>query len=374
MSTSTQNSTPKLFQPYQFGDIALKHRVVLAPLTRFRANDEHVHGDLAVEYYSQRASVPGTLIITEGAFIAPQAGGYDNVPGIWSDDQIAGWKRVTDAVHAKGSYIIVQLWSVGRVADPEQLKRENPAFDLVSASDIPVTGGPKPRALTKDEIKEYVQFYATAAANAVHKAGFDGVEVHCGNGYLLDQFIQDVSNRRTDEYGGSVEGRARFPLEIVEAVTRAVGQKRVGIRFSPWGTFQDMRMEDPKPTFAYLATQLRDKYPDFGYIHMTEPRVSGALDAQPEEGDSNQFIRDIWPRNGTYLTAGGYKRATAIEAAEKDDALVVFGRSFLANPDLPFKLKKDLKLNPYDRDTFYVAKSPVGYIDYPFSDEFTKES
>ncbi|KAA1472714.1 NADH:flavin oxidoreductase/NADH oxidase [Dentipellis sp. KUC8613] len=365
MTSSTQ---PKLFQPYKLGDLQLAHRVVMAPLTRYRADDAHVHGDLAVEYYSQRASTPGTLLITEATFIAPQAGGADNVPGVWSDAQIAGWKRVTDAVHAKGSFIYLQLWALGRAADPSQLKRENPAYDLVSASDVPMAGGGTPRPLTQAEIKEYVQLYATAADNAVHKAGFDGVEIHNANGYLLDQFIQDETNKRTDEYGGSVEGRARFTLEVAETVSKAVGQKRTGIRFSPWSTFQDMGMKDPKPTFAYVTTQIRDRLPEFAYIHVVEPVIKGDSDAASgvSAQESNQFLRDIWPRDRAFLTAGGYKRQNGIEAAEKWDALVVFGRNFLANPDFPLRLQKDLQLNKYNRETFYIHKSPVGYIDYPF--------
>jgi NADPH2 dehydrogenase len=251
-------STPKLFQPIQVGDLQLEHRVVLAPLTRVRADKKHVHQlPIAQEYYTQRASVPGTLLITEATFIAAQAGGINNVPGIWSDEQVTAWKKVsfshhspnnllictqiTESVHAKGSFIYLQLWALGRAASPKQLEEEG-SFPYVSSSDIPLSNRPKedpsPRPLTLSEIKEFVELYATAASNAVHRAGFDGVEIHGANGYLIDQFLQTTSNRRTDDYGGSVENRARFALEVTEAVVKRIGAKKTGIRFSPWGSFQ----------------------------------------------------------------------------------------------------------------------------------------
>ena len=240
----------------------------MAPLTRFRANKDHVHGDLARTYYTQRASVPGTLLVTEATFIDSRAGGYANAPGIWSDAQIAGWKavrassrlgfffsivdqltfpkkkkQVTDAVHAKGSFIFLQLWALGRVASPGVLSEEG-GFDVVGASPIRYNGvtaagdeSVVPRELTAAELKEYVELYTKAAKNAI-EAGFDGVEVHAANGYLLDQFLQSVSNDRTDEYGGSIQNRLRFPLEVVDAVVKAVGAERTGVRVSPWNDFQ----------------------------------------------------------------------------------------------------------------------------------------
>ncbi|KII86958.1 hypothetical protein PLICRDRAFT_114056 [Plicaturopsis crispa FD-325 SS-3] len=364
-------SSLKLFQPIQVGDITLGHRVVLAPLTRFRANDAHVHaGDLPREYYEQRASTPGTLLISEATFIAPQAGGYPNVPGIWNDDQIAGWKKITDAVHAKGSYIYLQLWALGRAGVPDVLTKEGP-YPHVSASDVPFKGNANvPRPLTIPEIKEYVQLYATAASNAVHKAGFDGVEVHGANGYLIDQFFQDVTNHRTDEYGGSVENRARFGLEVLEAVVKAVGAKKTGIRLSPWNRFQGMRMADPKPTFKYITTRISELFPDLAFLHVVSPRVDGldVLDVLAE-GENNDFIEEIWkPR--VYISAGGYSRESALKEAEEKGNLIAFGRKFLANPDLPLRLKKDLPLNEGDRATYYVYGStdPKGYTDYPFAE------
>ncbi|OCH84792.1 NADH:flavin oxidoreductase/NADH oxidase [Obba rivulosa] len=361
-------AAPKLFQPIQVGDIQLKHRVVLAPLTRFRADKSHTHGDLAVEYYSQRGSTPGTLLISEGAFISAKAGGYSNVPGLWTDAQLAAWKKVTDAVHAKGSYIYAQLWALGRTANAEQLKSEDPSYDVVSASDIPLAGGPKPRPLTTEEIKEFVEAYRTAAYNAVHRAGFDGVEIHGANGYLVDQFLQDVTNKRTDAYGGSVENRARFALEVVDAVAGAVGAQKTGIRLSPWGEFNEMRMADPKPQFAHLVQQLKARHPGLAYVHLVEPRVAGNDEREPAAGESNDFIRDIWLPQ-PLISAGGYTRDLAIEVAEKTGELIAAGRYFISNPDLPKRLKHNVPLTPYNRDTFYIPESPKGYIDYPFAEE-----
>ncbi|EMD33584.1 hypothetical protein CERSUDRAFT_141794 [Gelatoporia subvermispora B] len=361
-------SAPKLFQPIQVGDVQLQHRVVLAPLTRFRADKTHTHTDLAVEYYRQRASTPGTLLISEGTFINAKAGGYANVPGLWTDEQLTAWKKVTDAVHAQGSYIFCQLWALGRAANGEQLKSEDPAFDVVSASDISLKDGPKTRALTEAEIKEYIDTYRTAAYDAVHRAGFDGVELHGANGYLIDQFLQDVTNKRTDAYGGSVENRARFALEAVDAVVGAVGAGRTGIRLSPWGEFNEMRMADPKPQFSYVVGQLKARHSDLAYVHLVEPLVNGNTEREPNAAESNDFIRDIWlPR--PLITAGGYTREAAIEQAEKTGELIAVGRYFISNPDLPLRFKYNVALTPYDRDSFYIPESAKGYTDLPFSEE-----
>ncbi|RFU27356.1 hypothetical protein B7463_g8982, partial [Scytalidium lignicola] len=213
----------KLFTPLKLGNAELKHRIAMAPLTRFRADDDHVPLPFVKEYYAQRGSVPGTQIITEATFISPEAGLYPNAPGIWNEAQIAAWSEVTAAVHAKGSFIRLQLWALGRTASKAQLVKElGPNAKLVSASDIPMTGGEKPIPLTEDEIQQYIKSYAQAAKNAI-KAGFDGVELHGANGYLIDQFIQDVTNKRTDKWGGSIENRSRFALETTKAVAKAIG-------------------------------------------------------------------------------------------------------------------------------------------------------
>ncbi|KAI0252327.1 NADH:flavin oxidoreductase/NADH oxidase [Lactifluus subvellereus] len=360
-----------LFQPLRVGAMNLQHRVVMAPLTRYRANKDHVHGELAKTYYSQRTSVPGTLVITEGTFIAPQAAGYTNVPGIWNGAQIAGWKAVTNAVHANGSFIFLQLWALGRTADSAVLKREG-GFDVVAPSPIPLgvlTGDEEqviPRELTVSEIKEYVQLYANAARNAV-EAGFDGVELHAANGYLLDQFLQTVSNHRTDEYGGSLENRLRFPLEVIDAVAKTVGAERTAVRISPWSDFQDMGMKDPLPTFTTFVERIRTAHPNLAYIHAIEP-INGKPEVDGGSAQSNESLREtagVIP----YIAAGGLNSASATSTVEKHGGLVAFGRHFLANPDLPLRLKEGHPLTPYNRDTFYTPESAVGYVDYPFINE-----
>ncbi|KAF5353709.1 hypothetical protein D9758_008670 [Tetrapyrgos nigripes] len=377
----------KLFQPIKLGDVDLKHRVVMPPLTRFRANEQHVPLPIVKEMYAQRASTPGTLLIAEGTFIDPRAGGYPFVPGIWSDEQIAAWKEVTSAVHKKGSFIYLQLWALGRNAYPAVLKAQN--YDVVGASDIPVPERPQipgtpeedppPRPLTIPEIKEYAEIFAKAASNAVHQAGFDGVEVHGANGYIVDQFLQDVSNHRTDEYGGSVENRARFALEVIDAIVKAVGPRKTAIRLSPWNNIFGMGMGVPKTKaqFSYLVSKIKEAHPTLSYIHLIEPRSKGydILDHDPE-GESNDFIREIWTspeedENGRRLiSSGGYTRELAIENADKRGDIIAFGRRFIANPDLPYRLEHNIPWNDYDRTTFYIQNTldPKGYTDYTFAD------
>ncbi|KAF9042969.1 FMN-linked oxidoreductase [Panaeolus papilionaceus] len=381
MDSSTHINTDVLFQPIQVGNMTLGHRVAMAPLTRFRSDAGHVPHPHVIDYYTQRASVPGTLIITEATFIAPQAGGYGNVPGIWSKEQIEAWRKITDSVHAKKSYIYLQLWALGRAAYPSQLKREGD-LPYVSSSPIPLSDRPSthpaPRALTIEEIKQYVEWYGQAAENAI-LAGFDGVEIHGANGYLVDQFTQDVCNKRTDEYGGSIENRTRFALEVVDAVVRRVGQKRAAIRISPWATYQGMGMKDPIPTFKYLVNELRDRFPDLAYLHTVEKRIGGdtiADDFFVQNGQENDFIRKLWTARGKRLiTAGGYTRESAAKAASEKGDIVAFGRLFISNPDLPYKLKKGLPVSKGDRSRYYTkGTDPRGYTDYPFSAEFTLEN
>ncbi|KAJ7439987.1 NADH:flavin oxidoreductase/NADH oxidase [Mycena latifolia] len=348
-------SSPKLFQPTNIGDNELSHRVVLAPTTRYRADANNVPLPHVVEHYEQRASTPGSLLITESTVIALRAGGHKNAPGIWSDAQILAWKTITERVHAKGSYIYMQLWSMGRAAHVDTLAAEG--LPYVSASGVPLNGGPAPRPLTIAEIQEYVKLYATAASNAVHKAGFDGVEIHSVNGFLLNQFLDEQSNLRTDVYGGSIENRARFPLEVVDAVVKAVGQKNT-----------DMHVEDPKPMYTHLVTELRDRYPELAYLHVIEPRVDGNMTVEIKEGHSNDFIRDIWG-DRTLISAGGYTRETAIAVAEEKGDLVAFCRSYIANPDLPYRLLHNIPLTVGNRALYYVPQGstdPKGYTDYPF--------
>ncbi|KAJ7066399.1 NADH:flavin oxidoreductase/NADH oxidase [Mycena amicta] len=360
-------SDSKLFQPIRIGDTELGHRVVFAPSGRFRADTDHVPLPHVGEYYEQRAS-SGGLLFTEGTFPALRMGGETNAPGIWSDEQIAAWKKAR-------SHIYLQLWTLGRAGEPEVLAADN--LPYVSASNVAMTGRTvAPRPLTVAELKEYLELYATAASNAVHKAGFDGVEVHSANGYLLNQFLHDKSNTRTDQYGGPlVENRARFPLEVVDAVVKAVGQSKTGVRISPWGTFQDMYMEDPRPTYSYVVTQLRERFPDLAYLHVVEPRADGAQTVENvRTGASNDFIRQIWGSR-PFISAGGHTRETALAVAEEKGDMVAFARAFIANPDLPYRLLNDIKLTVGDRAYYYVLGStdPKGYTDYPFAERVQTE-
>jgi 2,4-dienoyl-CoA reductase-like NADH-dependent reductase (Old Yellow Enzyme family) len=358
-----------LFAPLKLGKNELKHRIVLAPLTRMRANSDAVPNDLMKEYYSQRAT-DGGLLITEATFIDRRAGSYPNVPGIYSKDQITEWKKITDAVHAKGGVIFVQLWHLGRVASAVL----NEGQQSVSASDIAVEGNnmlgqpqEKPRALSIPEIKELTEQFRQAALNAV-EAGFDGIEIHSANGYLLDQFINTSSNKRTDIYGGSIENRARFSLEVVDAIVDAIGAERTAIRFSPWSGFQDMKDETPYETWGYLTKSLQDKHPNLAYVHFVEPRTSMMGEKNADTPDSLDTFRKAW--KGSFISAGGYTydKDLAFDTAEKTGNLIAFGRQFIANPDLVERLRNDWSLNKYNRDTFYGGKD-AGYTDYPFYKE-----
>jgi NADPH2 dehydrogenase len=358
----------KLFTPLKVGNNLLQHRLVMAPLTRYRADDAHVQLDIAQEYYAQRASVPGTLLITEATFISPRASGYRNVPGIYSRAQIAAWKRITDAVHAKGSFIWCQLWALGRAAQADVLWEES-GSRVLSSSAIPIAEGKSvPEAMTEEEIWGFVEDYAAAARNAI-EAGFDGVEIHGANGYLVDQFTQDTCNQRTDAWGGSVEKRARFGLEVAKAGVEAVGAERTGMRLSPFSTFQAMKMADPIPQFTYLAKGL--KALKLAYLHVIESRISGNADIESTE--KVDFLVELWGKTRPIFLAGGFTPELAKRAVEeyKDyDVAIVFGRYFISNPDLPFRVKKEIPFTPYNRETFYKVGSPDGYIDYPFSKEF----
>ncbi|KAF8978857.1 hypothetical protein BDQ17DRAFT_1382476 [Cyathus striatus] len=361
---------PALFQPATVGRLALSHRIVHAPLTRLR-NFKHTHvpyTKLMKEYYTQRSS-PGTLIIAEGTLISLEAAGYANSPGIWSDAQVDAWKDIVDAVHAKGGYIYSQIVAIGRAAPLSGLKEDN--ITLVGPSPIPLSTQPLPipHELTVPEIHSYINQFAIAAKNAI-RAGFDGVEIHGANGYLIDQFVQDMSNTRSDAYGGSIEKRSRFALEVTKAVADAVGEDRVGFRVSPWSTTQELGMPDPVPQFTHLIENLKANHPNLAYLHAIEPRYASEEGPLAHPDPSNDFVRRIWaPR--PLITAGGYTRESAVEVTEKEGGeLIAFGRHFLANPDLPRRLEENLPLNKYDRTRFYIpAELPEpekGYVDYPF--------
>ncbi|KAK9380398.1 uncharacterized protein V2V93DRAFT_258208 [Kockiozyma suomiensis] len=349
-----------LFTPIKVGKVTLGHRLAFPPVTRYRCDDDGTpNEDLAPQYYSERCLVPGTLVIAEATDVSYMGGGYPNSPGIYTERHIAGWKKVTDAVHAKKGFIFLQIWNLGRV---------NPGVkqsDVFSASDVQMPDRPKPRPLTIDEIHQVVEEYGTAAKNAM-QAGFDGIEIHGAHGYLIDQFMEDVTNLRTDEYGGTIEKRARFGLEVVAKCVEAIGAENVAIRLSPFSKVQAMRMKDLYPQFSYFVEQLQDKFPGLAYVHMVEPRAAGNNDQIPEEGDTTEPFRKLW--KGVWIAAGGYNPKTAREyAATHPNSIVAVGRHFLSNPDLVAKYMENMALDPYDRSTFYINKAKEGYIGYNYS-------
>ena len=360
----TPNPSIKIFSPIQLGPYALKNRMVMAPMTRNRAGPGNTPQAMNVEYYMQRASAG--LIITEGSQVAAEAVGYPATPGIHSPEQVAGWNKVTDAVHARGGRIFLQLWHCGRISHPSLL----PGGILpVAPSAIKPSGqvltydGMKPyetpRALALTEIPGVIEHYRSGARNALD-AGFDGVEIHGANGYLPDQFLRDGSNQRSDTYGGSIANRARFTLEVVEAVCAVWDAHRVGIRLSPLQPFNDMRDSHPEAIFSYLVEQINR----FGlaYLHVIELGKDTPGAAGP--GFALQTLRKIW--QGTYITNGGYDLArgnVALAAGFAD--MIAFGMPFLANPDLPERYTRWARLNKPDPATFYGG-GEHGYTDYPF--------
>lgn len=354
-----------LFTPITIGPHALPNRVFMAPMTRNRAPDT-VPNDLMRAYYTQRAGAG--LIITEGAQISQQAVGYPATPGIHTDAQVAGWKAVTDAVHERGGHIFCQLWHCGRISHPDfhegalpvapsAIGPEGQAFTFEGLKDF-VT----PHALDVEEIPGIVADYAHGAECAMG-AGFDGVEIHAANGYLIDQFLRDGSNQRKDAYGGSLENRTRFLLEVVEAVSEICGADRVGVRLSPLNPFNDMRDSDPEAIFTH-AVQALNRF-GLGYLHITEMGKETPGAAGP--GFDLGILRETW--QGVYITNGGYDKARANAAIASGAAdAVAFGSLLLANPDLVTRFRLDAPLNAADRATFYGGDAR-GYTDYPLLDE-----
>jgi N-ethylmaleimide reductase len=357
-------TTPQLFQPTHIGDIAIANRIVMAPLTRSRADE--ANGDtpgsaMNVDYYRQRSGAG--LIISEGTQVSPLGKGYMATPGIYSDAQVEGWKPITQAVHDAGSKIIAQIWHVGRITHPDLTGGAQPvapsaiqpkvvAYTPNGKVDVPV-----PHALTAAEVKDVVQQFRQAAANAM-RAGFDGVEIHGANGYLVDQFIRDGANQRTDDYGGSIENRCRFALEVVDACVAEIGAGRVGIRLSPLTPFNDLADSNPQAVFGYLIEALNQR--GIAFIHFIEGATGGPRDLP---GFDYAAARQAF--KGTYIANNGYDRQMAIDAIESGKAdAIAFGRMFISNPDLVERLKLNAALNEPNPSTFYTP-GPVGYTDYP---------
>ncbi|OJX13096.1 MAG: alkene reductase [Caedibacter sp. 37-49] len=364
-----------LFDSLKLGDITLSNRIIMAPMTRMRSKQPgNIPYALNAEYYAQRASAG--LIISEATQISQQGQGYPCTPGIHTADQVEGWKLVTDAIHAKGGKIFLQLWHVGRISHssyqtdglppvaPSSIKPTGKAFTIDwNQVDFEV-----PHALEISEIKEILNDYQQACERAM-LAGFDGVEVHGANGYLLDQFLQDGSNKRDDIYGSSIENRARFLLEVVDIAAKVWGNSRVGVRLSPYGTFNDMSDSDPLALFTYVLKELDRR--KIAYVHMIEPRATAA-------GNGDTIIQnvpstlDLFPNifNGVFISAGGYSPESAKATVMSGQAnAIAFGRFYISNPDLVERIWSGVTLTPYHRATFYGG-AEKGYTDYLF---FCKE-
>lgn len=358
-----------MFTPVKLGSIELKNRLVMAPLTRMRAIEGDVPNPLAKIYYSQRAGAG--LIISEATQISPLGKGYPATPGIYSAEQTAAWKEIVEAVHAKGGAMVAQLWHVGRISHtslhPDQGLPVAPsaiaAAGQTYGADWQLHDYETPRAMSSEEITALLKDYQLAAQNA-KDAGFDGVEIHAANGYLLDQFLHDQTNQRTDEYGGSIENRLRILGEVIDAVAKVFPADRIGIRLSPYGKFNDMNDSDPMALFTAAIQKLNHYH--LAYVHMIEPRsTSAGGNDQVDAGApvTSAIFRAAY--TGKFISAGGYDQAMgeAVLEANLADA-VAYGRLYISNPDLAERFKENAPLNPYNRATFYGG-AEVGYTDYP---------
>jgi N-ethylmaleimide reductase len=356
------SNATKLFEPYELGPITLSNRTVMAPLTRNRALSGFVPNPLAIEYYGQRASAG--LLITEASQVSQQGQGYQDTPGIYSPEQVAGWRKITDEVHKRGGKIFIQLWHVGRISHVDlQPNHGAPvAPSAIRANTKTFVGGTfadvsEPRALEISEIPGIIDSFRKAAANAI-AAGFDGVEIHGANGYLLDQFARDSSNKRTDAYGGSIENRAKLLLEVAAAVAQEIGPERTGIRISPVTPANDVSDSNPQPLFDYIVDHLSALR--LVYIHVIEGATGGPRDNLPFDYAS---LRKRF--SGTYIANNGYDLALANKVLAADEAdLIAFGKAFISNPDLVARLKLGAPLNEPDKATFYGGGAK-GYTDYP---------
>jgi N-ethylmaleimide reductase len=361
-----------LFSPISFGELKLEHRIIMAPLTRSRSvQPDSVPGDLMREYYQQRAS-EGGLIISEATNISLTSRGWLGAPGLYSDAQVDGWQEVTSAVKAEGGHMFAQLWHTGRSSHMAMTGGEmpvsasvNPSYWLHPNHLVSIPGGwvqPSPhRELTVSEIAGIVRDYRTSAQRAMD-AGFEGVELHAANGYLVDQFLQNGSNHRMDDYGGSVENRVRFLSEIVTALVAVWGPHRVGVRIGPNGTWNGISDTDPKALFSCVADHL-NQFP-LAYLSLIEPRIAGSDLVDAKQGPvAAEWLRPIY--KGQLISAGGFEPDSAEDAVSSGivDA-VAFGRHFVSNPDLPDRIRARLPLAPYNRDTFYTFDA-LGYTDYP---------
>ncbi|GMH23318.1 hypothetical protein Nepgr_025161 [Nepenthes gracilis] len=382
MATANSEEAVDLFTPYTMGKFQLSHRVVLAPLTRCRAIDQMPNEAMA-KYYSQRAS-KGGYIITEATLVSPTAGGYPHCPGIYTDEQVEGWRKVVEAVHAKGAIFFCQLWHAGRASHPVF---QPGGAAPISPTDKPISKRwtvlmpdgsqaeyPAPRRLETYEIPGVVEDFRQASLNAI-RAGFDGVEIHGAQGYIIDQFLKDTINDRTDEYGGSLANRCKFLLDVTQAMVSAIGAERVAVRLSPAIDYLDAIDSDPLALGLAVIERLNELQESVGskltYLHVIQPRFMTADHKPVHEDEGAQLLKKLRKAyQGTFVCSGGYTKDLGNEALAHGDAdLVAFGRFFLANPDLPKRFELDAPLNRYNRALFYTHDPVVGYTDYPFLDE-----
>ncbi|XP_010533025.1 PREDICTED: 12-oxophytodienoate reductase 3-like [Tarenaya hassleriana] len=386
ISAAKGNSTTgnTLFSPYKMGRFDLSHRVVLAPMVRCRAIGSVANAAMA-EYYTQR-STPGGFLISEGTMIAPGSNGYPHIPGIYNDEQVEAWKKVVDGVHRQGSVFFCQLWHAGRASHTVY---QPGGGAPISSTTMPISSTwgpllpdgsygkyPKPRALEASEIPRVVECYRIAAINSI-RAGFDGVEIHGGHGYLIDQFMKDGINDRTDEYGGSIANRCKFLMQVVQAVVSSIGADRVAVRISPAIDHLDAIESNPLALGLEIVDRLNKFQESNGsklaYLHVTLPRYHAyQKNASKKQGmgeeEGVEMIRALRRKyNGTFMSSGGFTRELGMEAIRQGDAdLISYGRLFISNPDLVLRFKINGKLNKYDRKTFYTHDPIVGYTDYPF--------
>ncbi|KAG7587291.1 NADH:flavin oxidoreductase/NADH oxidase N-terminal [Arabidopsis thaliana x Arabidopsis arenosa] len=367
MENAVAKQSIPLLTPYKMGRFNLSHRVVLAPLKRQRSYG-NVPQPHAILYYSQRTT-PGGLLIAEATGVSDTAQGYPDTPGIWTKEHVEAWKPIVDAVHAKGGIFFCQIWHAGRVSNSGFQPNgqapisctDKPLMPKMRANGIDEALFTPPRRLSIEEIHGIVNDFRLAARNAM-EAGFDGVEIHGAHGYLIDQFMKDTVNDRTDEYGGSLQNRCKFAIEVVDAVTKEIGPDRVGIRLSPFADYMESGDTNPEALGLYMVESL-NKY-GILYCHAVEPRMKTV-------GDISASPHTLMPMRkafkGTFISAGGFTREDGNEAVAKGRTdLVAYGRWFLANPDLPKRFQVDAPLNKYDRTTFYISDPVVGYTDYPF--------
>jgi len=353
-----------LFDKLKIGDLELENRIIYSPMTRSRADDEGVQPDYTAEYYAQRASAG--LLITEATNVSPLAKGYVRTPGIYTGEQIESWRAVTDAVHAKSGRIFMQIFHTGRIALPDFLPEgigKPVAPSAVKAkgqnyTDDGMKDFVEPRELTTKEVKKIVQEFAAAAKNAID-AGFDGVELHSANGYLVHQFLGTNTNLRNDEYGGSDENRARFLLEVVDAISAEIGLWKLGVKLSPTVPFNDMKDENGREFYPYLIEKLNDR--SLAYLHI------GFEETPDTDIRWHNFLRPLF--KGVYFANGGFDKESGEKLLQENSAdAIVYGKLFLANPDLPKRFRQDAELNEWDGDTFY-SRGEKGYTDYPTLEE-----